>query len=76
MTEYTEHGFREATGMPSYASQRQLDFRLERVGTLRVVSLWDERASPDDERDFRIAINRRNEPEGASLDQIGKKYRL
>jgi len=33
-------------------------------------------ADADEERDFRIAMKRRSEPAGTSLDDIGKKYGL
>ena len=60
-----------------YAAQGKLDFRLARGESLRVVSSLNRQAVlTDEERDFRIAMNRRDEPEGASLAEIGKKYGL
>jgi hypothetical protein len=58
----------------NYNAQRQLDFRLASGGTLRIISPLEELS--DDERDFQIAMKRRKEPKGASLEQMGKKYGL
>jgi hypothetical protein len=57
-----------------YEAQRQLDFRLVHGETLRIVSALD--LSSGEERDFQIAMKRRKEPAGASLTELGKKYRL
>jgi hypothetical protein len=57
-----------------YEAQRQLDFRLVRGETLRIVSALD--LSSGEERDFQIAMKRRKEPAGASLTELGKKYGL
>ena len=64
----------------NYQAQRQLDFRLETSGTLRIVSPLSEvvfhSLQSNEERDFQIAMRRRGEPEGLSLAQIGEKYGL
>jgi hypothetical protein len=76
-TKKLEHGFRTTQcALDDNESQRQLDFRLEKGNALRIVSLWDFRAAPEEERDFQVAMKRRREPAGASLSEMGKKHGL
>jgi hypothetical protein len=58
----------------NYAAQRQLDYRLTDENTLSIIS--PSSTSADEERDFQIAMKRRQEPAGASLAEIGKKFGL
>jgi hypothetical protein len=60
-----------------YAAQRQLDFRLVRGQSLEIVSPFERATELSEiERDFQIAAARRDEPEGATLAEMGKKYDL
>lgn len=63
----------------NYEAQRQLDHRVLRGQTLRILSPSEQailREREKDEHDFRIAMQRRNEPAGASLAEMAKKYGL
>jgi hypothetical protein len=67
----------------NYNAQRQLDYRLAGGGSWRITSPMDRGTSSflqsrrsHEESDFKIAMSRRNEPEGASLTEMGKKYGL
>jgi hypothetical protein len=63
----------------NYEAQRQLDFRLVHGHALRIVSPLEQaahRLKYGEERDFQIAMQRRKEPVGLTLKEMGKKYGL
>lgn len=65
----------------NYEAQRQLDFRLVHGHGLRIMSPLEQAEAlreleHSEERDFQIAMSRRNEPAGKTLTEIGKKHGL
>jgi hypothetical protein len=59
-----------------YAAQRLLDFRLVSGERLEIISALEGTSPSEIEQDFRIAVNRRDEPEGATLTEMSEKYGL
>ncbi len=61
----------------NYEAQRQLDYRLTSGSSLRIIAPPIRcMAATGEDLDFKLAMARRNEPAGATLDEIGKKYGL
>jgi hypothetical protein len=65
----------------NYEAQRQLDFRVVRGQALRIILPVQQAALREAEqrrekRDFQIAMRRRKEPAGATLNEMAKKHGL
>lgn len=65
----------------NYEVQRLVDFRVVHGQALRIISPFEQAALRDlehkkEERDFQIAMRRRNEPAGATLTEMAKKHGL
>ena len=63
----------------NYELQRQLDFRVVRGQSLRIISPGQHGRSVEkqrNEQDFQIAMRRRRERVGMTLNEMGKKHGL
>ncbi len=65
----------------NYEAQRQLDFRVVHGQALRIISPFEQAAlrvleREKEEQDFQIAMRRRKEPAGATLNEMAKKHGL
>ena len=71
--DYSSNFYSPTAEAGNYNAQRQLGYRLADDGRWRITSPIDR---DSEERDFQIAMNRRREPEGASLAEMGAKFGL
>jgi hypothetical protein len=80
MTKLLQDGIEAVRALPAdrqdLAGTLLLALANERLTPEQVEDLKASLAKAEEERDFELALKRRNEPEGATLEHIGKKYGL